>query len=83
MNPMKPIHFCSFGGYRLFCRSWWNDLFSYTLGIDFSGWLVYRELPNVPWVRGDCRGGCVTSMPSIIVDATDGHRVIRGTLIII
>ena len=47
---MKPIPFCSFGGYRLFGRSWWNELFSYTLGIDFSGWLVYRELPNMPRV---------------------------------
>ena len=50
MSPMKPIPFCSFGGYRLFCRGWWNELVSYTLGIDFSGWLVYRELPNTPRV---------------------------------
>lgn len=48
---MKPIHFSSFGGYRRFCSSWWNDLLWYTIGIDFSGWLHYREIDTarVTW----------------------------------
>lgn len=57
MKPMKPIHFSSFGGYRRFCSSWWNDLLWYTIGIDFSGWLHYREIGTTP-VRWRCPGWC-------------------------
>jgi hypothetical protein len=48
-----------FRTYHMFCDMWWNDLLSYTLGIDFSGWLRYSHLPDVArvtwgrpgWVR--------------------------------
>ncbi len=31
----RSITLCSFGGYRLFCESWWSDLTSYVFGV---GW---------------------------------------------
>jgi hypothetical protein len=54
---MKPIYFSSYGGYRRFCASWWNELLRYTTGITFSGWLYYREIKARP-VQWGVPGWC-------------------------
>lgn len=54
---MKPIYFSSYGGYRRFCASWWNELLRYTTGITFGGWLHYREIKAKP-VRWGIPGWC-------------------------
>lgn len=42
----KPLNFCSFGRWRLFCDAWWNDLSWYLVGIS---WTNSWNLDDKPW----------------------------------
>src|SRR5690242_439924 len=45
----KPIEFCSFGGYRPFCESWWSDLLRWTIGVS---WMAsYNRHDGQRWFR--------------------------------
>ena len=51
MSLRKPLRFCSFGGYRLFTRYWWNDLLRYITGMTFYNSKWQFELRTPGWCR--------------------------------
>ena len=48
-----PIPFCSFGGYRRFCRSWWKDLWRWVSHGWFSDLYAYWHRARYGWASRD------------------------------